>query len=336
MLIMAFFFLTISCKKETPKKQAVVDDSEPEIPIEETPSSSVNPLPLWHIDSRCFTDGPTGAFDDLAVKDPSIIFYNNKYHVFYTGRDKDANGNWQMGYVSAATISGLETAERNYMSALNAGSYFCAPQVFWFEAKKSWFLIYQSGKGASFSTSTDVSDPQSWSAVKSMGFSDGIDFWCIADDKNVYAFYSAQDGSHNIKVRHTAIEDFPYYWSEAKVAADDTFEAPHIYKNKADGKYYMMVEDLKDNRYFELWVANKLSGPWAKVSEKWASYHNLADNADHWTDQVSHGEIIRSSTNQLMEVDDINHCEVLIQGALNGDYGSYGNIPYDLGVMRNY
>ena len=53
-------------------------------------------------------------------------------------------------------------------------------------------------------------------------------------------------------------------------------------------------------------------------------------------DQVSHGEIIRSGTNERLEIDNIDRCQVLIQGVLNGSYGDYANIPYDLGLMRNY
>ncbi|RKD16583.1 hypothetical protein BCY91_17155 [Pelobium manganitolerans] len=335
--LIAFVLLLsfLGCKKGNHSKKEIVTETKDTV-IKEEVISLVNPLPTWHVDERCFLNGPVGSFDALAVKDPSIVYYEGKYHLFYTGRDKGTNGSWRMGYAKASSIKGLKTAERTYMGSVDAGSYFCAPQVFRFDGKDSWFLIFQSGKGATFSVSNDVADPASWTLGKAMGFSDGIDFWCIADNKNVYVFYSAQDGSHNIKSRQTSITDFPYSWSEAKVAVDDTFEAPHVYKNKADGNYYMMVEDLKDNRYFELWVSASLAGKWKKVSEKWASYHNLVDNADHWTDQVSHGEVVRSSNNQLMEVDNIDHCDVLIQGVKNGNYGDYGNIPYQLGLMRNY
>ena len=89
-----------------------------------------------------------------------------------------------------------------------------------------------------------------------MGFTDGIDFWCIADDKKVYCFYSAQDGSKIIKCRSTLITDFPYKWSAAITTATETFEAPH----------YMMVEDIA--MIFELWQAKSLDGTWTKINEK--------------------------------------------------------------------
>jgi hypothetical protein len=94
--------------------------------------------PSWKADARCFLDGETGTFDDMAVKDPSIVYYNGNYHLFYTGRDVGTGGNWRMGYASAVSLEGLNAAKRTYMSSLNGGSYFCAPQVFWFAARYYW------------------------------------------------------------------------------------------------------------------------------------------------------------------------------------------------------
>jgi hypothetical protein len=127
-----------------------------------------------------------------------------------------------------------------YMNTLNGGSYFCAPQVFYFGAKGKWFLVYQSGLGATYSTNSAVDTYYNWAAGKAMGFSDGIDFWCMSDGSKVYCFYSAQDGSHTIKRRSTTVANFPTGWSSPTVVATETFEAPHVYKNKADGKYYMI------------------------------------------------------------------------------------------------
>jgi hypothetical protein len=305
---------------------------------EDLPSSDVTlkavANPAWKADARCFLDGPPGSFDDIAVKDPSLVYSGGKWHLFYTGRDKGTGSSWRMGYASSTLVSQLNSATRTYMTALKAGSYFCAPQVFYFPVKGKWFLIYQSGSGASFSTSTDVGNPGLWTPVRAMGFSDGIDFWCIADATNVYCFYSSQDGSRTIKRRSTTIANFPYSWSSPSVVATNTFEAPHVYRNKADGKYYMIVEDI--NRYFELWTASSIGGTWTQVAEKWAAKSNLTETAGHWTDQVSHGEILRSGTNEKMEIDNIDRCQILIQGVVNGNYGDYGNIPYDLGLIRNY
>ncbi len=287
--------------------------------------------PIWEADARCFLDGPPGEFDDISVKDPTIVYHGGKWHLFYTGRDVGVGGNFRMGYASATTIPELNNATRHYLSSLNGGSYFCAPQVFWFEERGLWYLIYQSGLGPTFSTNTDISDPDGWAAGISMGFSGGVvDYWCISDGSYVYCFYSPLGTT--ILRRRTTVADFPYNWSAETTVATDTFEASHVYKNLADGQYYMMVEDV--TRHFELWTASDLNGTWTKLQENWAHGDQLVDTADHWTDQVSHGEIIRAGVDERMEISSINCCKILIQGVVDGSYGDYGNIPYDLGIIR--
>jgi hypothetical protein len=284
--------------------------------------------PIWTVDARCFLDGPSGSFDDISVKDPSIVYAGGKWHLFYTGRDSSL---WRMGYATATSIAGLKTATHTFMSSLSGGGYFCAPQVFWFDAKGKWYLIYQSGLGPTFSTNTDINNPGGWTAGSSMGFSGGVvDYWCISDGSYVYCFYSPLDGT--IQRRRTTVADFPYNWSSATTVATGVWEASHVYKNIADGKYYMMVEDV--SRHFELWTASDLNGTWTKLQENWAHGNQLVFNADHWTDQVSHGEIIRAGVDERMEISSINRCEILIQGVVNGSYGDYANIPYDLGIIR--
>jgi hypothetical protein len=309
--------------------------------VEQSPSTTSHALkaiasPAWKADARCFLDGSSGLFDDLAVKDPSIVYSDGRWHLFYTGRDKGTGGLWRMGYASATSIAGLKTATpRTLLTAVNGGGYFCAPEAFYFHSKGKWFLIYQSGLGATYSTNTSASSTGTWTAGKAMGITDGIDFWCISDGTNVYCFYSAQDGSSTIKRRSTSVANFPTGWSSPTVVATNTFEAPHVYKSMSDGKYYMMVEDMA--RYQELWTASSLGGTWTKVSEKWAAKSNLTETAEHWTDQVSHGEIIRNEgCGERMEIANIDRCQILIQGVVNGSYGDYANIPYDLGLIRNY
>ena len=162
----------------------------------------------------------------------------------------------------------------------------------------------------------------------------GVDYWCISDGSKVYCFYGPGKGSGIIKRRSTSVANFPGGWGSISNVCSSTFEAPHVYKNKADGKYYMMVEDV--SRHFELWTATSLGGNWTQVAEKWASASNLSQPVENWTNQVSHGEILRSGTNEFLEIDNIDHCQVLIQGMPGGNFGDYGNWPYSLGLIRNY
>jgi hypothetical protein len=86
-----------------------------------------------------------------------------------------------------------------------------------------------------------------------------------------------------------------------------------------------MVENVA--RYFELWTASSLGGTWTEVAEHWAEPANLTETKEHWTVEVSHGEIIRAGVDERMEINDINDCEILFQGT-----PSTGG--YDGNVMR--
>jgi hypothetical protein len=298
-------------------------------------NAAPNPNPTWYVDARCVFHGQCLPYDYYAAKDPTIVYSGGKYHVFYTGANQ--SGGWQMLYTSATTISGLATASRTYMSKIGE-SYFCAPEVFYFEPQSKWYLVYQDGTyGAAYSTSTNIADPNSWSGPYSFGISGnmGWDYYIICDDTYAYMYNTPDSGNHNIYMRKTTLANFPAGWSAPTVAMSDTFEGAAVYKSLADGQYYTVVEDMKDGRYYELWSSSSAGGPWTKVAEKWAWRGNLSYNADQWTTNVSHGELIRAGVNQKLEINDINHVDFLIQGTTNTS-GTYQQIIWDLGVIHNY
>jgi hypothetical protein len=109
-----------------------------------------------------------------------------------------------------------------------------------------------------------------------------------------------------------------------------------IYKSIADGKYYLLIEHMKDGRYYELWQSSSAGGPWTQVAEKWAWRGNLKKyNADKWTTNVSHGELVRAGYDQKLEINDINKVDFLIQGTTDMS-PQYQQIIWDLGLIRNY
>jgi hypothetical protein len=239
-----------------------------------------------------------------------------------------------MLYTSASTISRLASAPRTYLSKIGE-SYFCAPEVFYFEPKGLWYLVYQDGTyGAAYSTTTNIADPNSWSGPKSFGVSGNIgwDYYIICDDTNAYMYNTPSDGSGKLYMRKTTLANFPIGWSTPTVAINDTFEGSEVYH---DGQYYLLVEDMKDGRYYELWTASSAGGPWTQVAEKWARRGNLVYNADKWTTNVSHGELIRAGYNQKLKINDINRADFLIQGTTNMS-GDYQKINWNLGVIHNY
>ena len=78
--------------------------------------------PTWYVGERVIYHGQAKPYDFYGAKDPTIVYYGGKYHVFYTGANQ--GGGWQMLYTSASTISGLKNAPRTYMSSIGE-SYFC-------------------------------------------------------------------------------------------------------------------------------------------------------------------------------------------------------------------
>ncbi|PYG90350.1 dockerin type I repeat protein [Ruminiclostridium sufflavum DSM 19573] len=300
-------------------------------------NAAANPNPSWNVDERIILHGQCNPYDYYAAKDPTIVYYNGKYLVYYTGANK--SGGWQMCFTSASTIAGLKTAPRTYMSKIGE-SYFCAPELFYFEPQKLWYLVYQDGTyGAAYATSTDPADPNSWSGPKSFGISGnmGWDYYVICDDQYAYMYNTPSDGSSKLYMRKTKLADFPGKgWSTPTVACTNVFEAAEVYKSLADGQYYLLVEAMIDGRSYELFTSSSAGGPWTLVNSKWATKSNLTKyNADKWTTNVSHGELLRSGYNQKLEINDINKVDFLIQGTTDIS-GEYQQITWDLGFIRNY
>jgi len=301
-----------------------------------TADAAPNPNPTWNVDAPILFRAQAEPFDHFAVKDPTIVFSGGRYHMFYTGAN--ASGGWQTLYSSATTLEGFRTAPHIFLSSIGE-SYFAAPEVFFFEPDGLWYLIYQDGAfGAAYATTANIADPNSWSGPHSLGISGnlGWDYYVICDNSSCYMYNSPSDGSRRIFLRTTTVANFPTGWSAPSVALTDTFEGLNVYRALADGQYYLVVEDLLDNRYYELWTSASGGGPWAKVAEKWAWRGNLVFNAGSWTNNVSHGDILRAGVNQRLEISDINRVDFLIQGTTQLSCCPYQQIPWDLGIIRNY
>jgi hypothetical protein len=299
-------------------------------------AAAPNPNPTWRVGAPVLLRAGAEPYDHYAVKDPTVVFTGGRYHVFYTGAN--ASGGWQMLYSSATTLEGLRTAPHVYLSRIGE-SYFAAPQVFYFEPHGLWYLVYQDGThGAAYATTSTIADPNSWVGPRSLGVSGnlGWDYYVICDNTFCYMYNTPSDGSRRIFVRRTAIGSFPTGWGTPSVALTDTFEGVNVYRSVADGQYYLVVEDLLDQRYYELWTSPGAGGPWTRVAEKWAWHGNLVYEADQWTTSVSHGEFLRAGVNQRLDINDINRVDFLIQGTTQLSCCPYQQIPWDLGLIRNY
>jgi Glycosyl hydrolase family 62 len=293
----------------------------------------------WLLSAPILAPGAKGTFDEVAVKDPSIVFFEGMWHVFYTARSKTE---YTTGYVSAKELADLQSAPRYELAMIRGKSrYGCAPQVFYFEPQCKWYLIFQSRDAnyqPAFSTTTDISKPERWSKPKPLLRKDSrkkwIDFWIICDKKTAYLFYT--EAHDRVIVRSTSLTRFPDDWSKGREILKNVHEAVHVYKTNRSNEFHMMYElNNGGTRSFGLASSHDLTGPWRKVTDRYATGDQLeySGKTNAWTEMVSHGEVLRAGCNEQMEYDP-KKCAWLIQGILTKDSKlPYESQPWKLGLM---
>lgn len=286
------------------------------------------------------------------VRDPSMVFYNNRWHLFASilKRRGGESGRVRIGYMSFADWSQAQAQDWHLIELYNPGDYIDyhgAPQIFFFAPQKKWYLVYQLVDkargieyGPCYSTSKDVGDPKSWTLPIRLwppqpGVQPGLDHWIICDDRKCHHFYTTLDG--NIWRAETLIGDFPAKWTTPVVAVTgNIFEATHTYKIAGVNKYITVADthgnDTVGQRIQTAYVADRLEGPWKALADtnakSFASLTNTVWPAGRWTNTIDHGELIRAGYDQKMEIDP-NDLRWIYQGKTDIPY------PYDfqLGML---
>jgi hypothetical protein len=293
----------------------------------------------WHVSAPILSPGPKGAFDEVAVKDPSLVFFDGMWHLFYTAR---SNAEYTTGYVCAKELTGLQSAARHELKMIRGKTrYGCAPQIFFYEPQRRWYLIFQNRDAnyrPAFSTTTTIADPDSWSQPVPLLPKDTqakwIDFWVICDETKAHLFYT--QAHHDVIVRSTSLADFPNHWSPGKTVFDNVHEAVHVYKARDRHEFHMIYElNERGLRSFGLATAESLTGPWHKITDRYATGDQLrpTDPTNIWAEMVSHGEALRTGYDQRMEYDP-NNTRWLIQ-AIRKDQlkDPYPTLPWQLGLI---
>jgi hypothetical protein len=250
--------------------------------------------------------------------------------------------NWEEADKAPRTILGISNSR-----------YYAAPQVFHFAPHNKWFLVYQMGvPGArhmwvAYSTTTTIADPKSWTPAQPIldgGTGDrrvegGLDYWIICDDRRAYLFFTNLNGK--LWRMWTPLEEFPRGFDHCEVALSAAiFEASHTYKVKGSGKFLTIVEE-DGRRYYKAFVADRLDGAWtplADTAEKpFAGWGNIrpAEGVEPWTDNVSHGELVRDGVDQTMTID-ASDLRFVFQGMLERDKAgrNYGQFPWRIGMLK--
>ena len=307
----------------------------------------------WKSSPPLIGPDPQATEPEVALKDPSFVQADGRWHLFATHRL--ASGMVDMQYLSFTDWNEAAKATRHSLTFHD--QYHCAPQVFYFTPHRKWYLIYQLADknralkfGPYFSTTADISDPKSWSKPQAMieSLPEGgdktkwIDFWVICDADKAHLFYTSDDG--HFWRRETTKSAFPLGWSKPELVLQDTkdelFEASHTYKLKGRDQYLTIIEAIgKGCRYYKAWLADKLEGPWKPLAathdKPFAAAGINVTQTQSWTTSISHGELIRSSQDERLEIDP-NDLRFVFQGVDDEGYkgNRYGSIPWRIGLLE--